>query len=253
MLKEVSVNTIAPSLDGAHYDVQRWELDASDIFVNESTLEADLSLRKSNDDLVYFGVLDFLLDQKNHLTAYGGQLTYTLYSTSGLFGKALNGPDVILEGRHLTVVHQSYEQPASERKFFGYVKFLESSFTTIDGRAVSREDFMHILRDLNAIYIRSTYWDHTVISQLTDVYLLMADEDEENYGLYEELPIERCHCPPGYVGNSCEDCAAGYYRDSTGPHGGYCVPCQCNGHADTCDVNTGICNVGRSKFDGRGF
>lgn len=243
MLKEVSLNTIAVNGDGNGFDIQRWEIDASDIFVNETTLEADLSLRKSNDDVVYFGVLDYLLDQNNHLTAYGGQLTFTLYSTSGLFGKALIGPDVILEGKHMTIMHQSYEQPASERKFYGNVKFIESSFTTVDGKAVSRDDFMHILRDLNAIYIRSTYWDHTVISQLTDVNLLMADDDEENYNLYEELAVEKCYCPPGYIGNSCEDCAPGYYRDPNGPHGGYCVPCQCNGHADTCDCNTGICNV----------
>lgn len=38
-----------------------------------------------------------------------------------------------------------------------------------------------------------------------------------------------------------QDCSPGYYRDPTGPYGGYCLPCQCNGHAETCDCNTGIC------------
>lgn len=53
--------------------------------------------------------------------------------------------------------------------------------------------------------------------------------------------VEDCQCPPNYVGLSCEECAPGYYRVDHGPHGGYCVPCQCNGHSSTCDVNTGIC------------
>lgn len=38
-----------------------------------------------------------------------------------------------------------------------------------------------------------------------------------------------------------QECAPGYYRSRTGPHLGFCVPCQCNGHADKCDVSTGKC------------
>lgn len=57
------------------------------------------------------------------------------------------------------------------------------------------------------------------------------------------LSVEQCHCPPNYVGNSCEECADGYYRVSTGPFGGYCIPCQCNGHASNCDKATGVCHV----------
>lgn len=57
------------------------------------------------------------------------------------------------------------------------------------------------------------------------------------------LSVEQCQCPPGYDGLSCEYCSAGYYRIDSGPHGGYCVQCQCNGHATDCDVNTGKCFV----------
>ena len=38
-------------------------------------------------------------------------------------------------------------------------------------------------------------------------------------------------------------CAPGYYRARTGPYLGVCVPCQCNGRADTCDPQTGECIV----------
>lgn len=57
------------------------------------------------------------------------------------------------------------------------------------------------------------------------------------------LSVEKCHCPPNYVGLSCEECADGYYRLSTGPFGGWCVQCQCNGHATSCDKATGVCHV----------
>jgi hypothetical protein len=57
------------------------------------------------------------------------------------------------------------------------------------------------------------------------------------------MAVEQCQCPQPYKGLSCEDCAPGYYRSQTGPYGGYCVPCQCNGHSDTCDQITGVCYV----------
>jgi len=57
------------------------------------------------------------------------------------------------------------------------------------------------------------------------------------------MAVEQCQCPQPYKGLSCEDCASGYYRSQTGPYGGYCVPCQCNGHSDTCDEVTGVCHV----------
>lgn len=113
---------------------------------------------------------------------------------------------------------------------------------TTSGAPVTREQFMTLLKCLEKIYIRGTYWESTKVSRLSEVALTMADADLENYGLYEDLAVEKCYCPAGYQGLSCEDCAPGYYRDPNGPHGGYCIPCQCNGHAKTCDYNTGICH-----------
>lgn len=52
--------------------------------------------------------------------------------------------------------------------------------------------------------------------------------------------IEMCTCPSGYVGQFCESCAPGSRHDP--PNGGPfapCVPCNCNGHADICDAETG--------------
>lgn len=245
MMKDVSLNTVI--LTPIESQIQRWEIAPQDLFVNDTTVGVTEFRERNENELFYFGTLDYLVDQRNHLTAYGGYLTYTLLTARGPFSDSLNGPDVIIRSREQTIIHRSYEQPASGIPFYGSIKMVEASFTTLSGAPVTRDQFMHILNELSSIYIRASYFDHTEVSQLSDVNLDMADEDEENYDLYEELSVERCHCPPGYVGNSCEDCAPGYYRDPNGPHGGYCVPCQCNNHADSCDLNTGICNV-RTKL-----
>ena len=52
--------------------------------------------------------------------------------------------------------------------------------------------------------------------------------------------VEQCRCLAGYIGQFCEDCEPGYRRDPVngGPHA-RCVPCNCHGHSDQCDVNTG--------------
>ena len=53
--------------------------------------------------------------------------------------------------------------------------------------------------------------------------------------------IEQCMCPDQYVGQFCESCAPGYRRET--PFGGRsseCVPCECNGHSDTCDAESGM-------------
>jgi hypothetical protein len=63
----------------------------------------------------------------------------------------------------------------------------------------------------------------------------------DNRNLAFALTVEECRCPENYQGLSCEECAPGFYRIESGSHGGYCVPCQCHGHATECDVTTGKC------------
>uniref|UniRef100_A0A4W3KCB7 Laminin EGF-like domain-containing protein n=1 Tax=Callorhinchus milii TaxID=7868 RepID=A0A4W3KCB7_CALMI len=54
--------------------------------------------------------------------------------------------------------------------------------------------------------------------------------------------VERCTCPTGYEGRFCEQCATGYTRHQPelGPYS-ECAPCNCNGHSNDCDPETGSC------------
>lgn len=68
--------------------------------------------------------------------------------------------------------------------------------------------------------------------------------NEHNTGSNERaLAVEQCHCPEGYTGLSCEDCAVGYTRAEEGIYLGICEPCNCNGNSRECHPETGVCQV----------
>jgi laminin alpha 3/5 len=244
MLSDLTLHTINITKSGKVENL-KWIVDPSEpILVNDTTAQvylADATAPELLNGYAYFGFIEFFGNQNNHLTAYGGLLNYELLYSTHMFGSAQIGPDVILEGKDLVLKHTNYRQPAAQEKFRGSVEIIESNFQTSNGASVTREQFMMVLRDLKRIYVRASYFDKGLITYLSDVTLTLADEDPENYHEYREIPSEKCQCPVGYQGLSCEDCAKGYYRDPNGPYGGYCIPCECNGHAESCDCHTGVC------------
>uniref|UniRef100_A0A671X8X7 Laminin, gamma 3 n=1 Tax=Sparus aurata TaxID=8175 RepID=A0A671X8X7_SPAAU len=53
--------------------------------------------------------------------------------------------------------------------------------------------------------------------------------------------VETCSCPPGFAGQFCERCAAGFTRDDPGRGPlSACVPCNCHQHG-SCHPETGVC------------
>ncbi|XP_034231739.1 laminin subunit alpha isoform X3 [Thrips palmi] len=200
---------------------------------------ADLTDSEAVDKVVFFKAPRSYYG--NMLTAYGGKLNYTVFYTTGTFGNAVLFPDVILHGSATNqyLLHFSDEQPPASLKYNASLPIIEANFVLSNGLRVTRELLMQTLQTLDEIYIRATYWDQSVTSRLLDVSLDTAQEQYNPDGVAHS--VEQCLCPPGYKGLSCEDCAPGFYRSSTGPYGGYCVPCQCNGHSDVCDPITGIC------------
>jgi laminin, alpha 3/5 len=146
-------------------------------------------------------MLELFGNLNSHLTAYGGFLSYKLLYTTQIFGSALIGPDVILEGKDLKIKHTNYRQPAAGQLFHGSVEMIESNFQTLSGVTVTREQFMTILRDLKKIYIRASYFDKGMITYVSDVQLTLAEDDPDNYNQYKELAAEKCECTVGYTGD----------------------------------------------------
>lgn len=120
------------------------------------------------------------------------------------------------------------------------ILYQQSTFRMLDGTSPSRETFMSILSNIEAILIRATY--HTLMgsASLRDLYMETSTSNPTNFGRMPQ--IESCQCPEGHTGSSCEQCAPGYLLQEDGV-GRRCVRCSCNNHADSCDTRTGQCLV----------
>lgn len=145
------------------------------------------------------------------------------------------------------------------------VKILEQNWQRPDGQLSDREHLLMALAGLKTILIKATYTTGTKevayvflyqnrnnnnntrfnpdVHRIQSVSLDIADE--LNIGQNRAVEVEECTCPEGYKGLSCEDCAVGYTRSDQGLYLGICEPCNCNGHSNHCDPDTGICIVSR--------
>ncbi|KAM6083234.1 laminin subunit alpha-2 isoform 3-T3 [Chlamydotis macqueenii] len=115
-------------------------------------------------------------------------------------------------------------------------------------RAVSREDFLNVLYDIHYILIKATHGNIMRQSRISEISMEVAEGSTVSGMTPQAHLIEKCDCPLGYSGLSCESCSAGFYRLPSSPAGrtpaqslGACVVCQCHGHSTMCDPETSIC------------
>ena len=193
----------------------------------------------SRDALYFIAPSKYLGDQKS---SYNQFLTFTL--RIGEEGPRATFEDVILEGAGMTVSQPIFGQgnPLPSTKSQSY-RFRLHEDATLYGWSprLRAKDFMSVLANLTAIKIRGTY-TYDGSGFIDDVKLETAVMN--NYGSRASW-VEMCTCPQGYIGQFCESCAPGFRHDP--PGGGsfsQCVPCNCNGHADLCDDDSGKCSLG---------
>ncbi|XP_074943697.1 laminin subunit alpha-2 isoform X1 [Phalacrocorax aristotelis] len=115
-------------------------------------------------------------------------------------------------------------------------------------RAVSREDFLNVLYDVHYILIKATHGNIMRQSRISEISMEVAEGSTVSGVTPQASFIEKCDCPVGYSGLSCESCSPGFYRLPSSPAErtpaqtlGACVVCQCHGHSTMCDPETSVC------------
>ncbi|XP_054036118.1 laminin subunit alpha-3 [Dryobates pubescens] len=227
-------------------DMRSWRLEAVDEQLDipvsfnpvSNSVVADVQELPASVHSLYWRAPPSYLGQK--LSSYGGFLSYQVKS----FGLPSEGmvlldkrPDVQLTGQQMKVVYVDPNNPQPDRQYHGRVQLVEGNFRhASSNQLVSREELMLILSRLEGLHIRGLYFSETQRLTLAEVGLEEASSTGSGSVAYG---VESCSCPPGYSGDSCQDCGPGFYR--AGSATGRCVPCSCHGNSDRCQDGTGTC------------
>ena len=103
---------------------------------------------------------------------------------------------------------------------------------------------MIALQNIDYIYIKATFDEQIIDSSILNLEMDSALLTNTS-GSEQAVFVEKCLCPEGYLGSSCEQCAPGYIRHSAGRYLGRCVlppvSCDCNRHSSECDQRTNHC------------
>uniref|UniRef100_A0A8C0EGH7 Basement membrane-specific heparan sulfate proteoglycan core protein n=1 Tax=Bubo bubo TaxID=30461 RepID=A0A8C0EGH7_BUBBB len=193
------------------------------------------------------------------LTAYGGKLKYAIYfEAREETGFTTYYPQVIIRGgpsTHTRIIVRHMAAPLIGQLTRHEIEMTEADFTwkhygddSRPSRTVSREDFLNVLYDIHYILIKATHGNIMRQSRISEISMEVAEGGTVSRMTPQAYLIEKCDCPLGYSGLSCESCSPGFYRLPSLPVGrtpaqslGACVVCQCHGHSTMCDSETSIC------------
>uniref|UniRef100_A0A8C8S4Q0 Heparan sulfate proteoglycan 2 n=1 Tax=Pelusios castaneus TaxID=367368 RepID=A0A8C8S4Q0_9SAUR len=179
------------------------------------------------------------LFQGDKVGSYGGRLSYTLSYSAGGRSAPLPDADLQITGNDITLVAYQPELLPRDQQSFEII-FREQYWKRPDGQHATREHLMMALADLDEILVRATYSTDMVSASIAGVSMETAVPTYSS--LPRALEVEECRCPPGYQGLSCQDCAPGYTRTGGGLYLGHCELCECNGHSDSCQPESGTCS-----------
>ncbi|TDH06384.1 hypothetical protein EPR50_G00132680 [Perca flavescens] len=222
-----------------HTDAEQWtgqQRDGSSVPVQWSPSGQEISLISDDYFPMYFVAPEKFVG--NQLLSYGQNLSLSFRVDRR--DTRLSAEDLVLEGSGLRVsvplIAQGNAYPNENMQT--YVFRLHDSTDYPWRPTISHADFQKLLYNLTAVKIRGTYSEKSA-GYLDNVSLVTARRGPGAPARW----VERCTCPQGYQGQHCEQCMLGYRR-ARPELGAFsaCEPCNCNGHSEACNPDSGACD-----------
>ncbi|CAB4004005.1 basement membrane-specific heparan sulfate proteoglycan core -like, partial [Paramuricea clavata] len=175
------------------------------------------------------------------VASYGGYLEYTVtYSWNGTKIPSTTY-DVVLLGKRFGIGYVGRKLRKIEyengRRVTYKVPLNEKFWRFSSNSHVSKTLFIVFLGRIHKLMILATPYVEMIETRLHKVKM---ESGVENKSAVQLPGIERCSCPDGYTGSSCESCAVGYTQSGSSIFG-RCVKCNCHGHSSNCHRQTGVC------------
>lgn len=214
----------------------------------------------ANDDMAEFNSYYWLAPDDylgKKLTSYAQWLTFQVKwvkARGDTGGSATKGPDIVLEGSGIKIAYgdQSYPRQTSttmrvmltEENWYriadGISDISRKRRTEYHGDDVTRHEFFTVLNNISRLMVRAKFHTDQIGGRLYQAALEYGSE--RSSGGEQTHGVERCVCPTGYSGLSCEECTFGHVKVDKIRGDFECLPCNCSGHAATCDLQSGRCS-----------
>lgn len=194
----------------------------------------------------------------NQLDMYDSVLTFKVHwvvMRGDTSGKPTIGPNAIIIGQNGIQIAQgddsfnenemTFRIKLTEDKWYHLSKDIKDIVTRskrneYKGENVTRFEFLSVLTNVKYVLLRAKYHTDQIEGLLEWIVI-----ERKNYEANFYSSVEKCSCPSGYVGLSCETCDYGYVtivtNTSSYKEPSFCVKCDCNGHSKTCNPDTGQC------------
>uniref|UniRef100_A0AAV2KC57 Uncharacterized protein n=1 Tax=Knipowitschia caucasica TaxID=637954 RepID=A0AAV2KC57_KNICA len=144
------------------------------------------------------------------ITAYGGQLKYAVYyEARDETGPSSYEPQVIIKGgpNHNMIMMRHTTGLQIGQLTRHHIDMTETEWKFADGRSMTREDFMDVLFYVDYVLIKASHGNMMRQSRISEITLTVAEEGRPTKESEKAHQVEKCECPLGYSGLSCEECA----------------------------------------------
>ena len=199
-----------------------------------------ISLKSVQQTAYFVSPARFIGDQRN---SYNREVRFSLKIGLEDLGPQPSAQDLIIEGggdklTSISVPITAQNNPIPTKDMQEYIFKLHENPEFGWTPSLRPKDFIAVLSNITNIKIRGSYVPEGM--GIIDEFILESAE----YGGSGKpaTSVEKCDCPQGYRGNFCEKCQLGFFHKDNGGPFARCIPCNCNGHSDYCNEESGVCD-----------